>query len=88
MVFCLWDRFEISAAVQAGIPYELKFPQIHGGECIIESIDNVCRHQIRHVSISHFTATDLYSNKVSTLIGLSLNVHRGGSLSLDKIENF
>ena len=31
LVFCLGDRFEMSAAVQAGIPYGLKFAHLYGG---------------------------------------------------------
>jgi GDP/UDP-N,N'-diacetylbacillosamine 2-epimerase (hydrolysing) len=88
LVFCLGDRFEMSAAVQAGIPLGVKFAHISGGETTLGAIDNIYRHQITHASILHFTATDLFSNKVSTLTGSSANVHTVGSLSLDGIENF
>lgn len=88
LVFCLGDRFEMSAAVQAGIPFGVKFAHIHGGETTLGAIDNTYRHQITHASILHFTATDLFSNKVSALTGSSTNVHTVGSLSLDEIENF
>jgi GDP/UDP-N,N'-diacetylbacillosamine 2-epimerase (hydrolysing) len=88
LVFCLGDRFEMSAAVQAGIPFEVKFAHIHGGETTLGAIDNIYRHQITHASILHFTATDLFSNKVRTLIGSSVNIHTVGSLSLDGIEIF
>jgi GDP/UDP-N,N'-diacetylbacillosamine 2-epimerase (hydrolysing) len=88
LVFCLGDRFEMSAAVQAGIPFNVKFAHLHGGETTLGAIDNIYRHQITHASILHFTATDLFRNKVSTLTGSSDNVHTVGSLSLDGIENF
>lgn len=88
LVFCLGDRFEMSAAVQAGIPFGVKFGHIHGGETTLGAIDNTYRHQITHASILHFTATDLFSNKVRALTGSSANVHAVGSLSLDDIENF
>jgi GDP/UDP-N,N'-diacetylbacillosamine 2-epimerase (hydrolysing) len=88
LVFCLGDRFEMSAAVQAGIPFGVKFAHIHGGETTLGAIDNTYRHQITHASILHFTATDLFSNKVSSLTGSSTNVYTVGSLSLDEIENF
>lgn len=88
LVFCLGDRFEMSAAVQAGIPFRVRFAHIHGGENTLGAIDNIFRHQITHASILHFTATDLFSNKVCTLIGSSDNVYTVGSLSLDGIENF
>ncbi len=88
LVFCLGDRFEMSAAVQAGIPFGVKFAHIHGGETTLGAIDNVYRYQITHASILHFTATDLFSSKVRTLTGSLANVHTVGSLSLDGIENF
>jgi len=88
LVFCLGDRFEMSAAVQAGIPFGVKFAHIHGGETTLGVIDNIYRHQITHASILHFTATDLYSKKVSALTGFSSHIHTVGSLSLDGIETF
>ena len=88
LVFCSGDRFEMSAAVQAGIPMGVNFAHIHGGETTLGAIDNIYRHQITHVSILHFTATDLFRNKVSTLTSSLDNVHTVGSLSLDGIENF
>lgn len=88
LIFCLGDRFEMSAAVQAGIPFGLKFAHIHGGETTLGAIDNIYRNQITHASILHFTANDLFSNKVYKLIGPSINIHTVGSLSLDGIENY
>jgi GDP/UDP-N,N'-diacetylbacillosamine 2-epimerase (hydrolysing) len=88
LVFCLGDRFEMSAAVQAGIPFGVKFAHIHGGETTLGAIDNIYRHQITHASILHFTATEQFTEKVVQLIGKSENVNTCGSLSLDGIENF
>jgi GDP/UDP-N,N'-diacetylbacillosamine 2-epimerase (hydrolysing) len=88
LVFCLGDRFEMNAAVQAGIPFGVKFAHIHGGETTLGAIDNIYRHQITHASILHFTATELFSKKVVELTGNKDNVYTVGSLSLDGIENF
>ena len=88
LIFCLGDRFEMSAAVQAGIPFGLKFAHIHGGETTLGAIDNIYRHQITHASILHFTSTEQFSQKVIQLTGISDNIHTVGSLSLDGIENF
>ena len=88
LIFCLGDRFEMSAAVQAGIPLGLKFAHIHGGETTLGAIDNIYRDQITHASVLHFTATKQFSQKVIQLTGISDNVHTVGSLSLDGIENF
>jgi len=88
LVFCLGDRFEMSAAVQAGIPFGVKFAHIHGGETTLGAIDNVYRHQITLASVLHFTATEVFKNKVAHLIDTTEGVYTVGSLSLDNIEVF
>jgi GDP/UDP-N,N'-diacetylbacillosamine 2-epimerase (hydrolysing) len=88
LVICLGDRFEMSAAVQAGIPFGVKFAHLHGGETTLGAIDNIYRHQISLASELHFTATEEYSEKVIQLVGSSNNVYTVGSLSLDGIEQF
>lgn len=88
LVFCLGDRFEMSAAVQAGIPFGVKFVHIHGGETTLGAIDNIYRHQITLASFLHFTATDIFSEKVKSLTGISENVFSVGSLSLNDIKSF
>jgi GDP/UDP-N,N'-diacetylbacillosamine 2-epimerase (hydrolysing) len=88
LVFCLGDRFEMSAAVQAGIPFGVKFAHIHGGETTLGAIDNVYRHQITLASKLHFTATDIFRDKVNHLLGSSEGVYSVGSLSLNDIKTF
>jgi GDP/UDP-N,N'-diacetylbacillosamine 2-epimerase (hydrolysing) len=88
VVLCLGDRFEMSAAVQAGIPFGVKFAHIHGGETTLGAIDNIYRHQITLASSLHFTAADLFSSKVRELIGETKNIQTVGALSLDGISKF
>ncbi len=88
LVFCLGDRFEMSAAVQAGIPFGIKFAHLHGGETTLGAIDNIYRHQISLASTFHFTATDIFSEKVSNLLDSSENIFSTGSLSLNDIKSF
>jgi GDP/UDP-N,N'-diacetylbacillosamine 2-epimerase (hydrolysing) len=88
LVFCLGDRFEMSAAVQAGIPFNLKFAHLHGGETTLGAIDNTYRHQITLASTLHFTAGELFSERVTELIGHNKNVYTVGSLSLNGIERY
>lgn len=88
LVFCLGDRFEMSAAVQAGIPFGVKFAHIHGGETTLGAIDNVYRHQITLAAQLHFTATDVFREKVINLLGSSEGVYSVGSLSLNDIKSF
>ena len=88
LVFCLGDRFEMSAAVQAGIPFGVKFAHIHGGETTLGAIDNVYRHQITIASKLHFTATDVFREKVINVLGSSKGIYSVGSLSLNDSIDF
>ena len=88
LVFCLGDRFEMSAAVQASIPFGIKLAHIHGGETTLGAIDNVYRHQITLASQLHFVSTSVYKEKIEALTGTSEKIYNVGALSLDNIENF
>jgi GDP/UDP-N,N'-diacetylbacillosamine 2-epimerase (hydrolysing) len=88
IVLCLGDRFEMSAAVQASIPFNVNLAHIHGGETTLGAIDNIYRHQISLASKYHFVSTELNKNKVIELTGTKKNIHNIGSLSLSQIENF
>jgi len=87
IVFCLGDRFEMSAAVQAGIPFGVTFAHLHGGEKTLGAIDNTYRHQITIASNYHFTSTQQYANRVKELIESEENVYNVGSLSLDGVKD-
>lgn len=88
LVFCLGDRFEMSAAVQAAIPFGVMFAHLHGGETTLGAIDNVYRHQISLASKYHFTATEVFSKKLTNILGSSDGVFTVGSLSLNDIKTF
>lgn len=88
LVLCLGDRFEMSAAIQAGIPFGIKFGHIHGGETTLGAIDNIYRHQISLVSMLHFTAADDFKDKITALLGNGDGIYSVGSLSLDNISSF
>lgn len=85
-VVCLGDRFEMSAAVQAGIPFGVKFAHIHGGETTLGAIDNIYRHQIALASKLHFPSTDEFANRITEIVGSKENIHSVGSLSIEDIE--
>lgn len=88
LVFCLGDRYEMFAAVVAGIPFNIKFAHIHGGERTLGAIDNVFRHSITLVSKFHFTSCEEHARRVSELIESEKGVYNVGSLSIDNIQNF
>lgn len=86
LTFALGDRFEMSAAVQAGLPYELKIAHIHGGEISLGSIDNIYRDQISVASQLHFTSTLGASKRLKKLLINNNYIYNVGSLSIDKLE--
>ena len=86
IVLALGDRWEMSAAVQASIPFEIKIGHIHGGETTLGATDNIYRHQITLASTYHFTAAEVFSERVSSILGSDKNVHTVGSISLEDID--
>ena len=86
LVFALGDRFEMSAAVQAGLPFELKFAHIHGGEISLGSLDNIYRDQISLASQLHFTSTSEASKRLKKLLISKNFIYNVGSLSIDNLD--
>ena len=88
LVFCLGDRYEMSAAVQAAIPFRVPFAHLHGGETTLGAIDNIFRHQITLASKLHFATTAKHSEKIIRLTGQVNNIYNVGSLSLNDLHDF
>lgn len=88
LVFCLGDRFEMSAAVQSSIPFGVTLAHISGGETTLGAIDNIYRHQITLASKIHFVSINSNFKKVVQLTGSSNHIYNVGSLSLNNIELF
>jgi GDP/UDP-N,N'-diacetylbacillosamine 2-epimerase (hydrolysing) len=85
-VLTLGDRWEMSAAVQASIPFELQLAHIHGGETTLGATDNIYRHQICLASSLHFTAAQEFTERVVEITKESQRVYTVGSISLESIE--
>ena len=85
-VICLGDRFEMAAAVAAGIPFGVRFAHIHGGETTLGAIDNIYRHSITLASQLHFVANKQFKSRIIELTGHDAKCYVTGSLSLDNIE--
>ena len=86
LVFCLGDRYEMFAAVSAGIPFEIKYAHLHGGETTLGAIDNIFRHSITIASAVHFCSTIEYAERIKQLIKDSENIYSVGALSLDNLK--
>ena len=81
-ILCLGDRFEMAAAVNAGIPFQLKFAHFHAGEITLGAIDNIYRHQLTLASQLHFVSLPINVQKVWELTGVKNTTTVIGSLSL------
>jgi GDP/UDP-N,N'-diacetylbacillosamine 2-epimerase (hydrolysing) len=86
LVFALGDRYEMFAAVTAGLPFQVKFAHLYGGETTLGAIDNSFRHSISHMSTIHFVSCEDYKNRLSELIGSDESIYNVGSLSVDNIN--
>ncbi len=85
-VLCLGDRFEMSAAVQAGVLFNVNFIHLHGGETTLGAVDNIYRHQISLASKIHIVASDIFLKRLSGIIGSKKDIFNFGALSLDGID--
>lgn len=86
-VICLGDRFEMAAAVIAGIPFNIKFAHIHGGETTLGAIDNTYRHAITLASSLHFVTAEAFKERVIELTQTTDKIYVTGSLSLDNLAD-
>lgn len=86
-VFCLGDRYEMFAAVYSGLPFNINFTHIHGGETTEGSLDNIYRHSISLASTTHFVSLEDYKNRLINLLGEDNQIYHVGALSLDKTIN-
>jgi len=85
-VLCLGDRYEMFAAVTAGIPFGIRFAHIHGGETTLGAMDNIFRNAITHASVLHFTSCEEHKQRVEELISERGNVFNTGALSLENLK--
>jgi len=86
LVFALGDRFEMFAAVASGIPFNIRFAHIHGGETTKGAIDDTFRHSITHMSQLHFTCAEAYRQRVAEIKGSGEYVYNTGALSMDYLH--
>jgi len=86
IVFCLGDRYEMASAVNAGIPFGIRFAHLYGGETTLGAIDNVYRHQISLASEFNYVSLEDYANRVRDLVGKHVNCTVVGSLSLENLD--
>ncbi len=86
-VLCLGDRFEMAAAVAAGIPLNIRFAHLHGGETTLGAIDNIYRHSITLASKLHFVSSAIFAERIRELNGPEARCVVTGSLSLANLTD-
>lgn len=85
LVFCLGDRYEMFAAVSAGIPFGIKFAHLYGGDTSLGAIDDIYRDCLTRFASLHFTSTEKCAQRVKVLNSESDEVEVVGLLSLDDL---
>jgi UDP-N-acetylglucosamine 2-epimerase (non-hydrolysing)/GDP/UDP-N,N'-diacetylbacillosamine 2-epimerase (hydrolysing) len=85
IVLVLGDRFEISAAVSAAVPFGIPVAHIHGGESTEGVIDELFRHAITKMSNIHFPSTLKYADRIIQMGEQPERVFCFGAPGLDSI---
>ena len=86
IVVVLGDRFEIFAAAQAAMSLRLPIAHIHGGELTEGAVDDAIRHALSKLSHFHFTATEVYRQRVIQLGEAPERVFNVGAPGLDNVH--
>lgn len=87
LIFALGDRFEMFAAVVAGLPFNVRFAHIHGGETTKGAIDDAFRHSISLMSYIHFASAEAYKSRIQQIIGADEQVYNVGALGMDYLSS-
>ncbi|MBC7448000.1 MAG: UDP-N-acetylglucosamine 2-epimerase (hydrolyzing) [Hymenobacteraceae bacterium] len=85
LVLALGDRYEMFAAVAAGVPFGLRVAHLHGGETTLGAIDNVFRHSLTLMARIHFASTARHAARVAELVGATAAIFDVGALSLSNL---
>jgi UDP-hydrolysing UDP-N-acetyl-D-glucosamine 2-epimerase len=86
-VMLLGDRFEMFSAAIAALPLQVPMIHLYGGEVTEGAIDEAIRHSITKMAHLHFTATDVFANRVKQLGEEGWRVKVAGALALDHLRS-
>lgn len=87
IVVLLGDRFEIFSAASAAMVSKIPIAHLHGGEATEGLIDEPIRHSITKMSHLHFTATEIYRQRVIQMGEDPARVFNVGTPGLDNVFN-
>lgn len=83
----LGDRYEMLAAAEACLIYNVPIAHIGGGELTLGAFDDAIRHSITKLSHLHFATTDEYRNRIIQMGETPEHVFNFGGLANDNIIN-
>ena len=82
----LGDRYELLAPATAALIHRIPVAHIHGGEVTTGAIDEQVRHAITKLASLHFTAADVYRQRILQLGEQPNRVFNVGAPALDIIH--
>jgi len=85
IVVLLGDRLEIFAAAQAAMMLQIPIAHLHGGELTLGAIDDAIRHAISKMAQLHFTATEVYRQRLIQMGEQPQRVYNVGATAIDNI---
>ncbi len=87
-VLCLGDRFEMAAAVNAGIPFGVNFAHLYAGDTTLGAIDNIYRDQLSLASKLFFVSLPAHVKRITQLTNAKkFPVYVIGAISLENLKN-
>lgn len=86
LVLLLGDRYEIFSVAAAALTARIPIAHCHGGEVTEGAMDESIRHAVTKMSHLHFTATDVFRNRVIQLGEKPEQVYNVGALGIENIR--
>lgn len=86
LVVLLGDRYEIFSAASAAMIARIPIAHLHGGETTEGAFDEAIRHSITKMSYWHFTAAEVYRQRVIQLGESPDRVFNVGGLGIENIK--
>jgi len=86
LLVVLGDRYEMFSATAAAMIANIPIVHLHGGETTEGAFDESIRHSITKMSHLHFTATELYRNRVIQLGEHPSRVFNVGGMGIENIK--
>lgn len=86
IVVVLGDRYEILAVAAAAVVAGIPVGHVHGGEVTAGAVDDSLRHAITKLASLHFTAAEVFSDRVRQMGEPPHRVHTVGAPGLEYLH--